>query len=647
MGTTLDAAPRAPEPQLIPVMLSRSETSLTMSWCDFQQLTEILRFAHDIVRWISKCRAKLRVCSNSRRYVASEMFRLCRLLFLVGVAGSFLASDELKAATAPEPGDLRGVGKVTFPIACTPDVQSDFVRGVALLHSFFYEEARRVFTSVAERDSKCAMAQWGIAMTWWHPIWTPPNPDEMRAGKAAIEKAMSMNAGSDHERGFITALNTYYNTADNSSAAPVGQSCHGPVGPRDRVVAYEKAMRQLRDKYPDDFEVQTFYAFAVLGVGYATPNDTTLSKQLEAAGTLERLWKQNPNHPGVVHYLIHSYDYPQFAQRGLTAAKTYNSIAPWVPHALHMPSHIFTRLGMWDESIAANRASAEASRAYSAMRHRDATEAEELHALDYMAYSYLQEAQDAEAKKIVDLAAKVRKTNPELEFSAAYALAAIPTRYAFERNDWAAAATLSIPNVPHWSWFPFMEALIEYGHALGRAHTSDVEGARKAIARMQELRDATKDPKFDYFKSHLDLQMQAATAWVAAAEGKNNDAIDILRRAAGSEEIMGKQPGSPGAFVPIREQLGTLLLEVEQPREAQRQFEAALKIYPGRFRGLYGAAKAAEQAGDNENASRYYTKLAAQTTRAGNSRDELNHIREFLSAQPKAPDSKDIATAHE
>ena len=574
-------------------------------------------------------------------------WRSLRLVFLVGLASSFLASNHVKSATAPEPGDLRGVGKVTFPITCAPDVQSDFARGVALLHSFFYEEARRVFTSVAERDPKCAMAQWGIAMTWWHPIWTPPTPDEMRAGKAAIEKAMSMKAGTDRERGFITALNTYYNTADSSSAAPVGQSCHGPVGPRDRVIAYEKAMRQLRDKYPDDFEVQTFYAFAVLATGYATPNDTSLSKQLEAAGILEKLWKQNANHPGVVHYLIHSYDYPQFAQRGLTAAQTYDSIAPWVPHALHMPSHIFTRLGMWDESIAANRASAEASRAYAAMRHRDATEAEELHALDYMAYSYLQEAQDAEAKKIVDLAAKVKKTNPELEFSAAYALAAIPTRYAFERNDWAAAANLSIPNLPHWSSFPFMEALIEYGHALGRAHTGDVEGARKAIARMQQLRDATKDPKFDYFKSHLDQQMQAASAWVAVAEGKKNEAIDMLRRAADSEDRLGKHPVSPGAFVPIREQLGTLLLEMGQPTEAQREFEAALKIYPGRFRGLYGAAQAAELAGDNEDASRYYTKLAAQTSKAGGSRDELNHVREFLSAQAKAADSKGVASARE
>src|SRR5436309_978191 len=450
-----------------------------------------------------------------------------RVLLLIGLASSLILR-QVECATVPEPGDLRAAGKVEFPISCTPAVQSEFSRGVALLHSFFYEEARRVFTSVAERDPKCAMAQWGIAMTWWHPIWTPPRPDEMSAGKAAIEKAMALNAGTDRER-------------------------------------------------------------------------------------------------------------------GLAAAQSYASIAPWVPHALHMPSHIFTRLGMWDESIAANGASAEASRAYAAMRHRDATEAEELHALDYMAYSYLQEARDTEARKIVDFAGTVRKTNPELEFSGAYALAAIPTRYAFERNDWASAATLTVPNLPHWSSFPFMEALIEYGHALGRAHTGDLDGARKAIARMQELRDATKDPKFDYFKSHLDLQMQAASAWVAASEGKKNEAIEMLRRAADAEDILGKHPVSPGAFVPIREQLGGLLLEVGQAKEALREFQAALKIYPGRFRGLYGAARAAEQNGDKESASRYYAKLAAQTTKAASSRDELNHVREFLTAEAKATDPKNVS----
>src|SRR5437588_3390306 len=406
-------------------------------------------------------------------------------------------------------------------------------------------------------------------------------------------------------------------------------------------------MRQLSEKYPDDFEAQTFHAFAILAVGYATPTDTTLAKQLQAAALLEKLWKKNPNHPGVTHYLIHSYDYPALAERGLAAARSYGSIAPWVPHALHMPSHIFTRLGMWEESIAANRSSADASRAYAAMRHRDATEAEELHALDYMAYSYLQEGQDAKAKEIVDFAATVRKTNPELEFSAAYALAAIPSRYALERNAWSEAAALRIPALPHWSSFPFMEALIEYSHALGRAHTGDLDGTRKAMDRMRQLRDATTDPKFDYFKRHLDLQMQAASAWVAAAEGKKNEAIETLRRAADAEDILGKHPVSPGAFVPIREQLGTLLLEVGQAKQAQREFEAALKIYPGRFRGLYGAALAAEQAGDKQNASRYYAKLAAQTTKSDGSRDELNHVREFLAAQTKAPNSRDLANSRE
>jgi tetratricopeptide (TPR) repeat protein len=565
-----------------------------------------------------------------------------RALFLIAVTGAF-AVRHVECGSVPQPGDLRAAGKVEFPISCAPSVQPEFSRGVALLHSFFYEEARRVFTSLAENDPRCAMAQWGIAMTWWHPIWTPPTPDEMRAGKAAIEKAMAMNAGTDRERGFITALNVYYNTPDGSSTGSVGQSCHGPVGPRDRVVAYEKAMHQLRDKYPDDFEVEIFYAFAVLASGYATPADTSLSKQLEAAAIFEKLWKQNAKHPGVVHYLIHCYDYPALAQRGLAPAQSYAAIAPWVPHALHMPSHIFTRLGMWDESIAANQAAAEASRAYAAMRHRNANEAEELHALDYMAYSYLQEAKDAEAKKVVDLAGNVRKTNPELEFSAAYALAAIPTRYAFERNDWAAAATLTIPNLPHWSSFPFMEALIEYGHALGRAHTGDLEGARKAIARMGELRDATKDPKFEYFKKHLDLQMQAASAWVVAGEGKKSEAIEMLRQAADAEDILGKHPVSPGAFVPIREQLGSLLLDAGKSKEAQSEFEAALKIYPGRFRGLYGAAQAAEQNGDKENARRYYAKLAGQTAKATGTRDELNHVREFLAAEAKTADPNNLS----
>ena len=541
-----------------------------------------------------------------------------------------------ETSVAPEPGDLRAAGTVDFPVSCAPAVRAEFIRGIALLHSFFYEEARRIFTAVAEKDPTCAMAQWGIAMTWWHPIWTPPTPNEMRAGKAASDKAMAMTAGTDRERRFIEALNAYYNTS-NGPAGAVGQSCHGPVGSREPVVVYEKAMRELYDRYPDDFEVQTFYALAVLAVGYATPTDTTLSNQLKAATILEKLWKKNPNHPGVAHYLIHSYDYPALAERGLAAAKAYGSIAPWVPHALHMPSHIFTRLGMWDESIAANRNAADAARSYAAARHRDATEAEELHALDYLTYSYLQEAQDTKAKEIVDFAATVRKTNPELEFPAAYALAAIPSRYALERNAWAEAAGLSIPALPHWSSFPFLEALIEYAHALGRAHTGDLDGARSVIDRMRQLRDATTDPKFDYFKKHLDLQMQAASAWIAYGEGEKDEAVNLLRQTADAEDILGKHPVSPGALVPVREQLGALLLKLDRPKEAQREFEAALKIYPGRFQGLYGAAQAAEQIGEKEKASRYYAKLTQQTAKADSSRNELAQLRGYRATEGATP----------
>jgi tetratricopeptide (TPR) repeat protein len=559
--------------------------------------------------------------------------------FLAVLFGALTAIGA-EPSIAPAPGDLRSAGTIDFPVSCTPAAQSEFVRGVALLHSFFYEEARRIFTGVAEKDPTCAMAQWGIAMTWWHPIWTPPTPDEMRAGKAAADKAMAMTAGTDRERQFIVAVNAYYNTPEGPVTGEVGQSCHGPVGPRGRVVAYEKAMRKLYDSYPDDVEAQTFYALAVLAVGYATPTDTALANQLEAARILEKLWTKNPQHPGVVHYLIHSYDYPALATRGLAAARSYGSIAPWVPHALHMPSHIFTRLGMWEESVAANRSSANASRAYAAMRHRDATEAEELHALDYMAYSYLQKAEDAKAKEIVDFAATVRKTNPELEFSGAYALAAIPSRYALERNAWADAAVLSVPGLPHWSSFPFMEAQIEYAHALGRAHTGDLDGARKAMDRMRQLRDATADPKFDYFKRHLDLQIQAASAWVAFGEDKKEDAVNLLRRTAEAEDILGKHPVSPGALVPAREQLGDLLLKLNRPKEAQKEFEAALKIYPGRFRGLYGAAQAAEQIGEKDKARHYYAKLTEQTAKAGNSRSELAQLREYRVAEDPAKPNK-------
>lgn len=534
------------------------------------------------------------------------------------------------------PGDLRrSAGSVDFNISCDPGVQAEFNRGVALLHSFFYEEARNVFTAIAAKDPSCAMAQWGIAQSWWHPIWTPPTPDEMKAGRAAATQAMALKA-TPRERAFIEAIDVYYNTPEPKVEGPAGQSCHGPIGPRERVLAYETAMRKVYQAYPKDVEAQVYYAFAVLSVGYATPLDATRAKQKEAGAMLDKLWKKHRQHPGIAHYIIHSYDYPELAAKALDAAKAYADIAPWVPHALHMPSHIFTRLGMWDEAIEGNAASADASRGYAALRNRTSAEVEELHALDYMMYSYLQQARDHAAKQVLDAVAGVKATFPEMEFVGAYALGAMPARYALERNDWAAAATLPVPSRPQWNKFPFVESLFEYAHALGRARTGDAAGARRAIERMRALNKATTDPKFDYFKRHLDLQIQAASAWLAHAEGRSEEAVEMLRATADAEDALGKHPVTPGALVPAREQLGELLLILKRHDEALAVYEGGLRIYPARFNSLYGAALAAERAGQHKVARKHYQMLAQQAAKADTNRTELAHAREYLAAAAPA-----------
>lgn len=550
------------------------------------------------------------------------------------LAAALLLATPLAATAHSEtatlaPGDLRPAGKIDFKTSCQASVQSEFNRGVALLHSFFYEEARNIFTKVAAQDPGCAMAQWGIAQTWWHPIWAPPAPGELEAGRAAADKAMGMQA-SARERGHIEAINAYYNTPDPEKAGPVGQSCHGPIGPRERVLAYEQAMKKVYDKFPKDLETRVLYAFAVLAVGYATPLDKTLTHQKAAGAMLDKMWKEHRKHPGVAHYLIHAYDYPSLATRALEPARVYADIAPWVPHALHMPSHIYTRLGMWDESITGNQASAEASRAYAKKNGRDAAEVEELHALDYQMYSYLQQARDGEAKRVLDQVAAVRATFPELEFIGAYALAAMPARYALERNAWAEAAALPIPARAQWARFPFTEATFEYTRALGRVHTGDKAGARKAIERMRALRDATTEPKFDYFRRHLDVQIQAASAWLAHAEGRGDEAVEMLRLAAETEDALGKHPVTPGALVPAREQLGELLLKLKRYAEAQQAFEGALAIYPARFNGLYGAAVAAEQGGDHKVARKHYAALMKQAAKADGQRPEMAKAKAYL-----------------
>jgi tetratricopeptide (TPR) repeat protein len=544
------------------------------------------------------------------------------------------AAGKATAATQRALGDLGKVGTVKFPTSCDPALQAEFERGVALLHSFFYREARRVFVEVARKDPECAMAHWGIAMSYYHPIWTAPDSAELAAGTAAVEKALAAKKTSEREREFIRAIEAYYkglDTPDLAAAEPApAPSCHGGavVDSKGRAACFKREMEKLVTRHPDDVDGAAFFALSLLAT--APVGDPELRNQKQSAALLEKWYAQKPRHPGLAHYLIHSYDYPPLAAKGLPAAQAYAGIAPEVPHALHMPSHIFTRLGMWEETIRSNQASAEAARKYAAANHPEAASFEELHALDYMAYAYLQTAQDGKAKEVVDRLARVDRTQPEVDFAAGYAIGAIPARFALERRQWKEAAALERSPMSFWGRLPFAEGHLAYARAVGAVRSGDLERARAAAGRLEELARASTDPRFRYFADQMGIQRKAALALIALAEGKREEAIGQLRRAAAEEDSLGKHPVSPGAMLPVRELLAESLLETGRAEEALAEFEASLKLNPGRFNAVYGAAKAAEKAGKRAEARRYYGQLVALAKAGEGRRAELDEARAYL-----------------
>ncbi len=529
-------------------------------------------------------------------------------------------------------GDLGQVGKVEFTITCDPGLQEEFDRGVALLHSFFYDEARRVFTEVARKDPECAMAYWGIAMTYYHPIWTAPDSSDLAAGSAAVAKALAAKKLSDREREYVRAIEAFYTGLDTTDAEPaeVTPSCHGDaiVDHKGRAACFRREMEKIATAHPDDVEGAAFYALSLLGT--APVGDPQLKNQTEAAAILEKWYAKAPDHPGLVHYLIHAYDYPPTAAKGLPAARAYAEIAPWVPHALHMPSHIFTRLGMWDETIRSNLASAEAAREYAALHHPDAASFEELHALDYLMYGYLQTAQDRKAKEVVDRLHAISKTYPAVDFAAGYAFGAIPARYALERRQWKEAAALQVPPMPFWGKLPFAEGHLVYARAVGAAKSGDLGTAATAAARLKELVRASSDPRFRYFADQMEIQRRAALGLIAIAEGHPEDGIRALGREADQEDSLGKHPVSPGALLPVRELYAEALLENGKPAEALAQYEASLKIYPARFNGVCGAARAAAASGRRTEARKYYEQLLSLAGGGDGARPELAEARAYL-----------------
>jgi tetratricopeptide (TPR) repeat protein len=534
--------------------------------------------------------------------------RFLRSAILVACSASLLGLGALLAQHQHEVGGLAKLGKVNFSVSCDPAVQPQFNQAVALLHSFWYDKAAEAFATVAEKDASCGMAYWGIAMTHYHALWEAPGPADLRQGWAAVERAKTEGAKTPRERDYIAAIETFYRNSDK-------------LDHRTRALAYEKAMQELQAAYPQDREAAIFYALAVRA--NAPPADKTYANQKKAGAILEKLFPEQPEHPGIAHYIIHCYDYPTLAERALEAARRYAQIAPDSPHALHMPSHIFTRLGLWQESIESNLASAAAARKYGATR-------DELHARDYLVYAYLQVAQDREAKELLDKIPKLRQ-NDAADFAGLYAIGTMPARYAVERRRWAEAAELALPAVTfpggRYAW---AESNLHYARALGAARTGNLGDTQRELRQLAALQATLVQAGDEYWAEQVGIQQEVASAWLTLAAGDTEQALQKMRAAADHEDSTDKHPVTPGVIAPARELLGDMLLELNQPAEALAEYQAALRVAPNRFNALSGAAHAAEKLGDLKRARLYYTQLLDLCAHADGDRTELQDARTFL-----------------
>lgn len=521
-------------------------------------------------------------------------------------------------STAHEGGLTGKIGEARFDVSCTREAQATFNHAVALLHSFWFTPARNAFEEVSKQDPTCAMAHWGVAMVARaNPLAAAPTAKAMADGLASIERAQSVGGKTQRERDYIEALALFYRDYDKKDH-------------RTRVLAHEEAMGRLASTYPDDREATIFYALA-LNIA-ASPTDKTYANQLKAGKLLEAVFSEQPKHPGVAHYLIHTYDYPPIAQWGLDAAKRYASIAPDSPHALHMPSHVFTRLGYWEESVTSNRTSAEVAKKELAAADEKVLSPEALHAQDYMVYAHLQLGQEREAKRVLEEVRVSNAVDAGNHLAASYALAAIPARYALERHRWDEAARLEVPHVTGFSWstFPQSEAVVHFAKGLGAARTGDVASAKAAGERLKQLHDALVTMKQGYWAGQVGVQAKAVTAWTALAEGRKEEALAAMREAADLESASDKHIVTPGHIVPARELLGFMLLELGQPAAALAEFEKSQQVEPNRYHGFAGAARAAELIGQLDTAKAHYTKLLEVSAKLDAERPEVRTARAFL-----------------
>jgi tetratricopeptide (TPR) repeat protein len=494
------------------------------------------------------------------------------------------------------------LGRVSFANSCTSAVQATFERAVALLHSFWWREGEKTFREVLERDPNCAIATWGIAtILIGNTFAAGPTAAQAQQAQEAIERGRAIGAKTERERLFIEAVAEYYERfADRTHAA--------------RIKSLSDAFENLAERFPGDDEAQIFSAIYLTAT--QQPTEKTFASALKAAAILEVQFKKHPDHPGVAHYLIHSYDYPPIAEKGLAAAKRYAEIAPSAPHALHMPSHIFTRVGAWQDSAATNLRSASVAKAEKEF-------GQQLHSMDYLVYAYLQFARDADAQRVVEEAPGVQSTEPGQ--GTPYALAAIPARYAIERGAWKEAAQLQ----PQATRLRYIAAFTHFARALGAARGGDAAAAERDVQELARIVDALKTAKDAYWTTEVEVQRLGAAAWVAFARGKREAALDLMRAAADLEDKSEKSAVSPGRLVPAHELLGDMLLESGKPAEALSEYERSQLRDPNRFRSLYGAGQAAAQSGNRDKARYYFSRLIDMAG-SGDLRPEMEKTRQYL-----------------
>jgi hypothetical protein len=515
------------------------------------------------------------------------------------------------ALALPALAQQEKLGKVSFPTSCDPKVQAQFERGVAMLHSFWFSAGEKTFRDVLVQDPSCAIANWGIAaILMSNPLaGAGASPKGAAVAQAAIDQGRIVSPKTQRERDYIEAVAAYYEDWSNRPE-------------RARQQARATAFEALAARYPDDDEARIFSALYITSTH--SQADQTFAAYLKAAAILEKQFVKYPDHPGVAHYLIHSYDAPPIAKQGLPAARRYASIAPAAPHALHMPSHIFTRVGAWEDSAATNIRSA-------AVAKKGVGEsAEAYHASDYTVYAYLQLARDADARREMEEALKVTTgINPAQQFIAQYSMAAMPARYAMERGAWREAMQLQ----PQPSKILFADAITYFARALGAARSGDPAAAEKDAEELTRLHQALQDAKNNYWATEVEIQRLAVAGWIALAQGKTDDAQKLMRAAADLEDKNDKHPVTPGRIVPARELLAEMLLQLKQPALALKEFEASQVREPNRFRGFYGAAIAAEASGNRQKAADNFTKLIAMTKDADSGREELRRAKAYVAAR--------------